>query len=288
MGFISKSSPTEELSPSVFSFEECLEAGYLILESYPEQCMTPDGRTFTREIDEEDIQTEELLLEEEMVIDDSTKEDYSKNEEKEGVFRSEKYGFEFEYPLDMEVIDRTGSVEAAGTFLSLALISNNHDLIFNLGSTKGFFFNLFDLSQKNRWMNYNAGFVYNESDDTWFVDGTVCPFPSDSNYPSQEKFIVENKKMESDKVLNLLRECANFHSSALITDGVYHFSRSNLEGFGDRFVIIDRKRSYVAEFGYDYLFDRSASENRESERIEAIRELTGVIYMIVSSFSFSS
>lgn len=30
------------------NFEECAAAGYPILESYPEQCKTPDGRTFVR------------------------------------------------------------------------------------------------------------------------------------------------------------------------------------------------------------------------------------------------
>jgi hypothetical protein len=33
---------------SIDSFEECAAAGYPIMESYPEQCMTPDRRTFTR------------------------------------------------------------------------------------------------------------------------------------------------------------------------------------------------------------------------------------------------
>src|SRR3989344_769462 len=32
---------------SVNSFEQCALAGYPIMESYPEQCRTPDGRTFT-------------------------------------------------------------------------------------------------------------------------------------------------------------------------------------------------------------------------------------------------
>ncbi len=31
----------------VSSFEECREAGNPIMESYPERCMTPDGRSFT-------------------------------------------------------------------------------------------------------------------------------------------------------------------------------------------------------------------------------------------------
>lgn len=34
----------------ISSFEECVAAGYPIMESYPEQCMTPDGRTFTRRL----------------------------------------------------------------------------------------------------------------------------------------------------------------------------------------------------------------------------------------------
>jgi hypothetical protein len=33
--------------PSVNSYAECVAAGYPILETYPEQCRTPDGRTFT-------------------------------------------------------------------------------------------------------------------------------------------------------------------------------------------------------------------------------------------------
>jgi hypothetical protein len=33
---------------SINSFEECAAAGYPILESYPEQCRTKDGRNFTR------------------------------------------------------------------------------------------------------------------------------------------------------------------------------------------------------------------------------------------------
>ncbi len=32
------------------SFEDCIAAGYPRLESYPEQCKTPDGRTFVQEV----------------------------------------------------------------------------------------------------------------------------------------------------------------------------------------------------------------------------------------------
>jgi hypothetical protein len=35
---------------SIINFEECAQAGYPILESYPPQCKTPDGRTFTQAV----------------------------------------------------------------------------------------------------------------------------------------------------------------------------------------------------------------------------------------------
>ncbi len=31
---------------TITNFQECTDAGYPIMESYPEQCATPDGRTF--------------------------------------------------------------------------------------------------------------------------------------------------------------------------------------------------------------------------------------------------
>ncbi|MEK7212383.1 MAG: hypothetical protein AAB686_01775 [Patescibacteria group bacterium] len=34
-------------TPAINSFEDCAKAGYPILESYPPQCKTPDGQTFT-------------------------------------------------------------------------------------------------------------------------------------------------------------------------------------------------------------------------------------------------
>ena len=37
-------------TPEVSNFEECAAAGYPIMESYPEQCRTPDGRLFIHEV----------------------------------------------------------------------------------------------------------------------------------------------------------------------------------------------------------------------------------------------
>lgn len=37
-------------SITIATFEECVAAGYPVLESYPEQCVTSNGDTFTRAI----------------------------------------------------------------------------------------------------------------------------------------------------------------------------------------------------------------------------------------------
>ena len=40
-------------------FEDCVEAGYSIMESFPEQCMTDDGQTFTNTDDDDDDENED-------------------------------------------------------------------------------------------------------------------------------------------------------------------------------------------------------------------------------------
>ena len=44
------------------TFEECVAAGNPIMESYPEQCMTKDGRSFTRELPENQLQNKNIEL----------------------------------------------------------------------------------------------------------------------------------------------------------------------------------------------------------------------------------
>lgn len=39
---------------AITTFEECIAAGNPILESYPEQCRTPDGKVFTKDTQKED------------------------------------------------------------------------------------------------------------------------------------------------------------------------------------------------------------------------------------------
>lgn len=45
-------SPKKVIAPSkdVLSFEDCVRAGYPVMESYPRQCKTPDGRTYAEEL----------------------------------------------------------------------------------------------------------------------------------------------------------------------------------------------------------------------------------------------
>jgi hypothetical protein len=40
------------LGNKVNSFDSCQKAGYPILDSYPEQCQLPNGKSFTKQIDE--------------------------------------------------------------------------------------------------------------------------------------------------------------------------------------------------------------------------------------------
>jgi len=45
----------DEVDPSISSIEECLAAGYSALDSYPEQCETPDGKRFVRNLPIEEL-----------------------------------------------------------------------------------------------------------------------------------------------------------------------------------------------------------------------------------------
>lgn len=43
---------TSNDKPAITSFAECVEAGYDVMESYPRQCATPSGQTFTEDIEQ--------------------------------------------------------------------------------------------------------------------------------------------------------------------------------------------------------------------------------------------
>ncbi len=50
VGFFILTSNKKE-SIAVTNFEECVAAGYAVLESYPRQCNTPEGRNFVEKVD---------------------------------------------------------------------------------------------------------------------------------------------------------------------------------------------------------------------------------------------
>jgi len=79
----------------ITSFEECSQAGYPIMESYPEQCRISNGKTFTRQLSAvTDLQTQTV----------------------------EEIGLTFKYPKDLiyrkEIADNDGQIRTAGFFLT--------------------------------------------------------------------------------------------------------------------------------------------------------------------------
>ncbi len=53
---------TENESQVISSYDECVTAGNKILESYPPQCMTEDGQTFSQEIDPQHDYSKEIQV----------------------------------------------------------------------------------------------------------------------------------------------------------------------------------------------------------------------------------
>jgi len=79
----------------ISSFEECARAGYPVLESYPEQCRTPNGESFTRQIpNQQNLQQETV----------------------------EEIELSFQYPTDLlyrkEIADNDGDIRTVGFFLT--------------------------------------------------------------------------------------------------------------------------------------------------------------------------
>ncbi len=50
----------KEPAAAVNSFEECIDRGYPVLESYPRQCKTPEGKTFSEDIGNE-LEKQDLI-----------------------------------------------------------------------------------------------------------------------------------------------------------------------------------------------------------------------------------
>ncbi|MDD3661951.1 MAG: DUF333 domain-containing protein [Candidatus Dojkabacteria bacterium] len=51
-----------DVSPyRITSFEECVEAGYPVMESYPRQCAVPDGKTFVEDVTQDGTGDDESI-----------------------------------------------------------------------------------------------------------------------------------------------------------------------------------------------------------------------------------
>lgn len=80
---------------SITNFDECVQAGYPIMESYPEQCRTPDGKAYTKQVSpQSDLQSETV----------------------------DEIGLTFQHPKELvfrkEIADNAGSIRTAGFFLT--------------------------------------------------------------------------------------------------------------------------------------------------------------------------
>lgn len=63
LAFVLKITKNPTIVTSVFDFNQCVWAGYPIMESYPAQCKTPDGKSFTQDIGNELEKTNLITIE---------------------------------------------------------------------------------------------------------------------------------------------------------------------------------------------------------------------------------
>lgn len=90
----------------ITNFEECAAAGYLILESYPRQCKTRDGKTFFEDIGNE-LEKQNLIR-----VNKPRPNDFIKSPlEIEGEARGSWF-FEASFPID--ILDEKGDVVGSG------------------------------------------------------------------------------------------------------------------------------------------------------------------------------
>ncbi len=107
----SRETLVEEPAPVVLSFEACAAAGYPVMESYPRQCMTPDGRNYTEELPVEEftyVNADDYHIQVENPTPGSVT---GKQFSVVGIARGNWF-FEASFPI--EISDTTGTVIATG------------------------------------------------------------------------------------------------------------------------------------------------------------------------------
>jgi len=104
--------------PTITSYEECVEAGYPIMESYPEKCAVPDGDTFTR------VLTADELVE----VADSEDSESVEGCGDLATYTNVDIGFEFCYPTEWGVASFADEEEslASGMGHSISFADNEN------------------------------------------------------------------------------------------------------------------------------------------------------------------
>lgn len=100
----------EQPAPVVLSFEDCEKAGYPVMESYPRQCRTPDGRLYVEEIPEKITYfnaTADNIVVERPFLGAVTGKDFS-------VIGKARGNWFFEASFPIEVLDKDGKFLAVG------------------------------------------------------------------------------------------------------------------------------------------------------------------------------
>lgn len=101
--------------PEVLSFEDCEAAGYPVMESYPRQCMTPDGRNFAEEPTQEEqtaLITYDNASADMIVVTNPTPGSVTGKEFM--VMGQARGNWYFEASFPIEVVSATGTVIATG------------------------------------------------------------------------------------------------------------------------------------------------------------------------------
>lgn len=127
------------INENINSFEECVEAGYAVMESYPEQCSTPDGRTFTRDPETElsPSQINHINSKSNLIVVDNPEplEEISSPVSIQGEARGQWY-FEASFPVRLE--DSEGNVlaqhfaTAEGEWMTEEFVPFSSEIEFNI------------------------------------------------------------------------------------------------------------------------------------------------------------
>lgn len=89
-------SQNQQKLAAINSFDDCAKAGYPIMESYPEQCNTPDGKHFVRELSEEEKKKLVPPTPEPTVLDETTN---------WKTYTNRELGIEFKHPQESKVLE---------------------------------------------------------------------------------------------------------------------------------------------------------------------------------------